>query len=190
MKLRSPYDDISKEGFAIRLISLYGQSSMSEHACRTFGQLPELKCTRTVKSFNALLSACADSRNFDKADQIFRELPSRLSITPDLFSYNIMIRALCDRGSLDSALSFLDEMEKNGVGPNLITFNTLLNAFYGITGFLMASLLSLLPKHLMRIAGVPKLTVNVSAHLVNWVCVLFPFENLVNFTFSLLMLFL
>ncbi|XP_010241042.1 PREDICTED: pentatricopeptide repeat-containing protein At3g13160, mitochondrial-like [Nelumbo nucifera] len=129
------YADISKEGFAVRLISLYGQSGMSEHACRMFDQLPELKCTRTVKSFNALLSACADSRNFDKVDQIFRELPSRLSITPDLFSYNIMVRALCDRGSLDSALSFLDEMEKNGVSPNLITFNTLLNAFYGDNRF-------------------------------------------------------
>ncbi|XP_034680419.1 pentatricopeptide repeat-containing protein At1g55890, mitochondrial-like [Vitis riparia] len=33
-------------------------------------------------------------------------------------------------GSLDSALSVLDEMEKVGLEPDLITFNTLPNAFY------------------------------------------------------------
>ncbi|XP_043688319.1 pentatricopeptide repeat-containing protein At1g55890, mitochondrial-like [Telopea speciosissima] len=124
------YDDIGKEGFAIRLISLYGKSGMFDKASQTFDQLPELKCQRTVKSFNALLTACVDTKNFDKAEPLFRELPSSLSIKPDVYSYNIMIRAYCEMGSLDSALAFLDEMEKNGVTPNLVTFNTLLNAFY------------------------------------------------------------
>ncbi|XP_043724529.1 pentatricopeptide repeat-containing protein At1g55890, mitochondrial-like [Telopea speciosissima] len=124
------YDDICSEGFAIRLISLYGKSGMFNQASQTFDQLPELKCQRTVKSFNALLTACVDSKNFDKAEPLFRELPSSLSIQPDLYSYNIMIRAYCEMGSLDSALSVLDEMEKSGVSPNLITFNILLNAFY------------------------------------------------------------
>ncbi|XP_042518146.1 pentatricopeptide repeat-containing protein At1g55890, mitochondrial-like [Macadamia integrifolia] len=124
------YNDISKEGFAVRLISLYGKSGMFDKASQTFDQLPELKCERTVKSFNALLTACVDTKNFDKVEPLFRELLSSLSIQPDIYSYNIMIHAYCEMGSLDSALKFLDEMEKNGVTPNLVTFNTLLNTFY------------------------------------------------------------
>ncbi|KAJ4977130.1 hypothetical protein NE237_002236 [Protea cynaroides] len=124
------YDDISREGFAIRLIALYGKSGMFDKASQTFDQLPDLKCPRTVKSFNALLSACVDTKNFDKAEPLFRELPSSLSVKPDIYSYNIMIRAYCEMGSLDSALLILDEMEKNELTPNLVTFNTLMNAFY------------------------------------------------------------
>ncbi|KAF8409444.1 hypothetical protein HHK36_005520 [Tetracentron sinense] len=125
------YKSISSEGFAIRLISLYGKSGMFDNASKTFDQLPELKCERTVKSFNALLSACVDSKNFDKVEKLFRELPSNLSINPDIVSYNIVIQAFCEMGSLDSALSMLDEMESNGVSPTLITFNILLNALHG-----------------------------------------------------------
>ncbi|XP_042486654.1 pentatricopeptide repeat-containing protein At1g55890, mitochondrial-like [Macadamia integrifolia] len=124
------YNDICSEGFAIRLISLYGKSGMFNQASQTFNQLPELKCPRTVKSFNALLSACVDTKNYEKAEPLFRELPSSLSIEPNLYSYNIMIRVYCEMGSLDSAISVLDEMEKSGVSPSLITFNFLLNGFY------------------------------------------------------------
>ncbi|XP_043699250.1 pentatricopeptide repeat-containing protein At1g55890, mitochondrial-like [Telopea speciosissima] len=124
------YSDISKEGFAVRIISLYGKSGMFDHASKTFDQLPELKCPRTVMAFNALLTASIDCKNFDEADRIFRELQPSLSISPNNFTYNIMIRAFCEMGRFDSALRMLDEMEKNGVEPNMITFNTLLKALY------------------------------------------------------------
>ncbi|KAJ4982319.1 hypothetical protein NE237_033156 [Protea cynaroides] len=78
-------DDISKEGFAIRIISLYGKSGMFDQAYQTFDQLPEPKCQRTVKSFDALLTACVDTSTFDKAELLFCELPSCLSIQPNLY---------------------------------------------------------------------------------------------------------
>ncbi|XP_042497615.1 pentatricopeptide repeat-containing protein At1g55890, mitochondrial-like [Macadamia integrifolia] len=124
------YNDISKEGFAVRLISLYGKSGMFDHASKTFDQMPELKCPRTVMSFNALLTACVDSKNFLKADRYFRVLPPSLSVIPNRFTYNIMIRAFCEMGQFDFAIRMLDEMERNEVEPDMITFNTLLKALY------------------------------------------------------------
>ncbi|KAA8519936.1 hypothetical protein F0562_014154 [Nyssa sinensis] len=129
------YRDISKEGFAVRLISLYGKSGMFDHASKVFDEMPKHECDRTVKSFNALLGACVYSKKFDKADGYFRELPEKLSIKPDVVSYNTLIKAFCEMGSLDSAVSMVDEMEKNGVDPDLITFNTLLDVFYGNNRF-------------------------------------------------------
>ncbi|THG19695.1 pentatricopeptide repeat-containing protein At1g55890, mitochondrial-like [Camellia sinensis] len=125
------YRDISKEGFAVRLISLYGKSGMFDQASKVFDEMPDYKCDRTVKSFNALLGACVNSRKFDKVDGFFRELPETLAVKPDVVSYNTVIKAFCEMGSLDSAVSMVDEMEKNGLEPDLITFNTLLDAFYG-----------------------------------------------------------
>ncbi|CAK9135460.1 unnamed protein product [Ilex paraguariensis] len=127
--------DISKEGFAVRLISLYGKSGMFDNACKVFDEMPELQCDRTVKSLNALLGACVNARKFEKVDGLFKELPGKLKVKPDAVSYNTLIKAFCEMGSLDSALTTVDEMEKNGLNPDLITFNTLLDAFYGNNRF-------------------------------------------------------
>uniref|UniRef100_A0A5B7BJW6 Pentatricopeptide repeat-containing protein n=1 Tax=Davidia involucrata TaxID=16924 RepID=A0A5B7BJW6_DAVIN len=124
------YMDISKEGFAVRLISLYGKSGMLDHALKVFDEMPEHNCDRTVKSFNALLGACVSSKKFDKVDEYFRELPEKLSVKPDVVSYNTLIKAFSEMGSLDSAVLMVDEMEKNGLDPDLITFNTILDVFY------------------------------------------------------------
>ncbi|KAL6333822.1 hypothetical protein AAG906_029008 [Vitis piasezkii] len=124
------YNEISTEVFAVRLMTLYGKAGMFEHAHKLFDEMPKLNCERTVVSFNALLSVCVNSKKFDKIDGFFQELPGNLGIVPDVVSYNIIVNAFCEMGSLDSALSVLDEMEKVGLEPDLITFNTLLNAFY------------------------------------------------------------
>uniref|UniRef100_A0A6I9RJ00 Pentatricopeptide repeat-containing protein At1g55890, mitochondrial n=1 Tax=Elaeis guineensis var. tenera TaxID=51953 RepID=A0A6I9RJ00_ELAGV len=50
---------IAREGFDVRLISLYGKAGMPANAAASFHQLPALGCSRSVMSFNALLSACA-----------------------------------------------------------------------------------------------------------------------------------
>lgn len=130
LEAQKKYPDISNEGFAIRLISLYGKAGMFDHAHKVFEEMPDLNCARTTKSFNALLAACVNAKKFDKVDELFRGLPQKVSIEVDLFSYNIVINAYCEMGSLDTALLMLDELEKNGLKPDLVTFNTLLNGFY------------------------------------------------------------
>ncbi|XP_059623743.1 small ribosomal subunit protein mS78 (rPPR3a)-like [Cornus florida] len=129
------YSNISREEFNGRLISLYGKSGMFDHASKVFDEMPDHKCDRTVRSFNALLGACVNSKKFDKITGFFHELPEKLSIKPNVVSYNIMIKAFCEMGTLDSAISMLDEMEKNGLDPDVITFNTLLDTFYGRNRF-------------------------------------------------------
>ncbi|TYI23135.1 hypothetical protein ES332_A06G143100v1 [Gossypium tomentosum] len=116
------YQDISKEGFAARLIHLYGKSGMFEQAYKVFDEMPN----RGLLSFNALMGACVNAKKFDKVNGFFKELPEKLSVEPDLVSYNTVIKAFCEMGSLDSARLMLDEMEKKGVQPDVITFNTLL----------------------------------------------------------------
>ncbi|WOL04909.1 hypothetical protein Cni_G13632 [Canna indica] len=127
--------NFTREGFGVRLIALYGKAAMPAHAAATFRQLPALGSPRTVKSFNALLTAYAESADFDGLNASFREIPAAdPSITPDLISYNILVRALCQKGDLDAALGTVDLMETNGMCPNLITFNTLLFSFYEKNG--------------------------------------------------------
>lgn len=127
--------DLSKEGFSIRLITLYGKSGLFENAQKVFDEMPERNCKRTVKSMNALLGACVNSGKFDEIEGLFRELQEKLKVKPDVVSYNTVIKGLCEMRELDKSVSMVDEMEKNGLKPDLITFNTLLDAIYSNSKF-------------------------------------------------------
>ncbi|CAN1222187.1 Pentatricopeptide repeat-containing protein At3g13160, mitochondrial [Linum grandiflorum] len=120
------YPDMKKEGFNVRLIRLYGDAGMFEHARKLFDEMPE-RCERTVLSFNALLAAAVHSRKYDIANELFKELPEELGIRPDVFSHNIVMKGLCEVGELNSAALLMDRMDCE---PNVVTFNTLLDGFY------------------------------------------------------------
>lgn len=122
---------ISRESFAVRIIYLYGKAGMFDHAHHLFDELPERKCQRGAKSFNALLGAAVNAEKFDKAYELFREIPTKLSIKPDGDCYSTAANALCKLGLFNEAVLLLDEMEENGLKPNVVLFNTLIGAFYG-----------------------------------------------------------
>ncbi|KAK9681671.1 hypothetical protein RND81_10G019200 [Saponaria officinalis] len=136
LETHKTFKEITGEGYAVRIICLYGNAGMFDHAHKLFDEMPELKCERTVMSFNALLSAGVKSKRFSEVYEIFREYPSKLSIAVDVVSYNTVIHAVCEMGSLSEAMSLLDEMKTNGLRPSVITYNTLLDAFYKKRGFL------------------------------------------------------
>ncbi|XP_010462452.1 PREDICTED: pentatricopeptide repeat-containing protein At1g55890, mitochondrial [Camelina sativa] len=124
------YRDMSKEGFAARIISLYGKAGLFEKAQKVFDEMPDGNCKRSVLSFNALLSAYGLSKKFDLVEELFNELPGKLSIKPDIVSYNTLIKALCEKGSLPEAVALLDEIENKGLKPDIVTFNTILLSSY------------------------------------------------------------
>ena len=65
-----PFIEASREGFAVRLIRIYGRASMPSHAAATFLDLPPRH--KSVTAFNALLAAYVDSGDFDKLVAAFQ----------------------------------------------------------------------------------------------------------------------
>ncbi|XP_059282187.1 small ribosomal subunit protein mS79 (rPPR3b)-like [Lycium ferocissimum] len=118
--------DITKENFNVRLVSLYGKCGLFENAQKVFDEMPD----RSLKSVNAILSACVNSKKYDKLESLFQELPEKLKVKPDVVTYNIMIKGLCEKGEFDKVVVLVDEIEKNGLKHDLVTFNTILGAFY------------------------------------------------------------
>ncbi|KAL5975809.1 hypothetical protein ACLOJK_020137 [Asimina triloba] len=119
-----------REGFVIRIIMLYGKAGMSNHAIKTFQDMHLFGCCRTVKSFNAALKVLSLTHNFDLIRSFFVEIPVQYGISADIFSFNLIIKAFCEMGHLDSAYLIMVEMEKLGVKPDVITYTTLISAFY------------------------------------------------------------
>lgn len=119
-----------REGFIVRIIMLYGKAGMTENAIRTFYDMHLYGCRRTVKSFNAALRVLTQLHDLRAIEDFVREVPSKFDIQLDIFSVNIVVKAFCDMGDLDKAYLIMVEMGKMGISPDVITYTTLMSAFY------------------------------------------------------------
>ncbi|KAF8109375.1 hypothetical protein N665_0097s0029 [Sinapis alba] len=93
------------------------------HLAKAYGFMPG------VLSYNAVLDATIRTkRNISFAENVFKEM-LETQVSPNVFTYNILIRGFCSAGNLDAALQFFDKMEKKGCLPNVVTYNTLIDGY-------------------------------------------------------------
>ncbi|XP_023524622.1 pentatricopeptide repeat-containing protein At1g80150, mitochondrial-like [Cucurbita pepo subsp. pepo] len=119
-----------REGFIIRIIMLYGKAEMIKHAVDTFYDMHLYGCHRTVKSFNAVLKVMMKTRDLGALEAFLRETPEKFNIELDIISVNIVVKGFCDMGILNRAYLLMLEMEKLGIRPDVVTYTTLISAFY------------------------------------------------------------
>ncbi|XP_042418800.1 pentatricopeptide repeat-containing protein At1g80150, mitochondrial-like [Zingiber officinale] len=119
-----------REGFIVRIIMLYGKARMPDHALQTFRQMHLFSCPRTVKSFNAILKVLSQACKYQDAQMLLDECATKYGIALDEISYNITIKLMCEMGDLDSAYLIMVEMEKAGLKADVVTYTTLISAFY------------------------------------------------------------
>jgi pentatricopeptide repeat protein len=98
---------------------------------KLFLSLPSFNSRPSVRSFNALLHSLVSARRLRLAAALFRAARSKLYITPNLVSCNILLKGLAGIGGLDAALKVLDEMTGWGIVPDVVTYTTILSAYCG-----------------------------------------------------------
>ncbi|CAL1376658.1 unnamed protein product [Linum trigynum] len=121
---------IKQEPFLATLIRSYGLAGMFDNALSTYNQMDKLGTRRSSISFNALLSACNQSKRFDQVPILFSDIPSKYGVRPDKISYGILVKSYCESGKPEKGLEILREMEDKGVEVTAITFTTILNWLY------------------------------------------------------------
>ncbi|KAF5202935.1 Pentatricopeptide repeat-containing protein [Thalictrum thalictroides] len=82
-----------------------------------------------VLSYNSVLDVMFKSKDWVyKAEEFYGEL-IKSQISPNVFTFNVMIQGFCREKKLDKALGFYNEMEKMGCLPNVVTFNTIVDSY-------------------------------------------------------------
>nr|XP_043632872.1 pentatricopeptide repeat-containing protein At4g36680, mitochondrial [Erigeron canadensis] len=121
---------VTDEGFLSSLIRSYGIAGMFDNALKTYTQMEITKTPRSALSFNALLTACVNSKKFDNAPQLFDEMPVKYGFKPDDYSYGILVKSYCDAGKPEKGMEKLKEMDEMGVKVSGVTYTSIIHSLY------------------------------------------------------------
>ncbi|CAH2051739.1 unnamed protein product [Thlaspi arvense] len=79
-----------------------------------------------LQTYNPILSwMCSEGR----ASEVLKEM-KELGLVPNSVSYNILIRGCSNKGDLETAFAYRDEMMKEGFTPTFYTYNTLIHGLF------------------------------------------------------------
>ncbi|RWR90458.1 pentatricopeptide repeat-containing protein, mitochondrial-like protein [Cinnamomum micranthum f. kanehirae] len=122
--------NFTQEPLISTLIIAYGRAGLPSGAIHTFRDMDRLGTSRSVVSFNALLTAWCEAKKFNQVPKLFAQTTKDYGIAPDKVSYGILIKSLCQLGRLEKAISILNEMGEKGIGVTTPAYTTILDSLY------------------------------------------------------------
>ncbi|CAH2072613.1 unnamed protein product [Thlaspi arvense] len=129
-ELRKSYPPIRcGENLFIDLLRNYGLAGRYETSVRIFLRIPDYGVKRSVRSLNTLLNVLIQNKRFDLVHAMFKNSKESFGITPNIFTCNLLVKALCKKNDIESAYKVLDEIPSMGLVPNLVTYTTILGGY-------------------------------------------------------------
>ncbi|KAH7521265.1 hypothetical protein FEM48_Zijuj07G0014700 [Ziziphus jujuba var. spinosa] len=107
----------------IRNYSLAGRPKLS---LETFICIEFFGVQRCVRSLNTLLNALVQKESYVLVHLVFVNCEKSFGVVPNVFTSNILIKALCNSINIDGALKLLDEMPTMGMVPNVVTYTIIM----------------------------------------------------------------
>nr|KJB72046.1 hypothetical protein B456_011G155600 [Gossypium raimondii] len=86
-------------------------------------------CTEKERYFSCYIG------KWDEAKRLLADTVNK-GISPDVYIVNALVSALCKDGKIQEAISVFDLMTQRGIRPDVITYTTLIHAFYSIIDIL------------------------------------------------------
>ncbi|XP_059660280.1 pentatricopeptide repeat-containing protein At5g48730, chloroplastic [Cornus florida] len=116
-------------GMYIKLIVMLGKCKQPVKAHSLFHDMIDEGCVVNHESYTALLSAYSRSGLLDKAFSLLEEMKNTPDCKPDVFTYSILIKSCLQVFAFNKVQTLLSDMALQGIKPNTITYNTLIDAY-------------------------------------------------------------
>lgn len=108
------------------IIRIYGDAQLPEKALNTFYSIPKFNTKLLPKHLNITLEVLvAHPSCIQTAFDLFKSA-HRLGISPNVTSYNILIRAFCFNDNLSIAYSLFNQMFKRDIVPDIESYRILM----------------------------------------------------------------
>lgn len=116
-------------GIYIKLIVMLGKCKQPEKAHSLFQAMIDEGCVVNHESYTALLSAYSRSDHLNKAFSLLEQMKNTSNCQPDVFTYSILLKSCLQVYAFDKVQNLLSDMASQGIKPNTITYNTLIDAY-------------------------------------------------------------
>ncbi|KAG7533441.1 Pentatricopeptide repeat [Arabidopsis thaliana x Arabidopsis arenosa] len=116
-------------GIYVKLIVMLGKCKQPEKAHELFQEMINEGCVVNHEVYTALLSAYSRSGRFDAAFTLLERMKSSHNCQPDVHTYSILIKSFLQVFAFDKVHDLLSDMRRQGIRPNTITYNTLIDAY-------------------------------------------------------------
>ncbi|KAH7576357.1 hypothetical protein JRO89_XS01G0044100 [Xanthoceras sorbifolium] len=116
-------------GVYIKLIVMLGKCKKPEKAHELFQAMIDEGCEVNHQAYTALVSAYGRSGLFNKAFSLLEEMKNIPNCHPDVNTYSILIKSCLQVYAFDKVRGLLADMSTQGIRPNTVTYNTLIDAY-------------------------------------------------------------
>ncbi|KAF3950759.1 hypothetical protein ACB098_12G178600 [Castanea mollissima] len=116
-------------GVYIKLIVMLGKCKQPQKADELFQAMIDEGCVVNHEAYTALLSAYGRSGLFDKAFSLLEQMKNTPDCQPDVQTYSILIKSCLEYYAFDKVQALLSDMATQGIRPNTVTYNTLIDAY-------------------------------------------------------------
>lgn len=116
-------------GVYIKLIVMLGKCKQPQKADELFQAMIAEGCVVNHEAYTALLSAYGRSGLFDKAFSLLEQMKNTPDCQPDVQTYSILIKSCLEYYAFDKVQALLSDMTAQGIRPNTVTYNTLIDAY-------------------------------------------------------------
>lgn len=116
-------------GIYVKLIVMLGKCKQPEKAHQLFQEMISEGCVVNHEVYTALLSAYSRSGRFDAAFTLLERMKTSHNCQPDVHTYSILIKSFLQVFAFDKVKALLSDMRSQGIRPNTITYNTLIDAY-------------------------------------------------------------
>lgn len=108
------------------IICIYGEAQLPEKALNTFYSIPKFNTKPLPKHLNLILEVLVAYPNFIRPAFDLFKLAHSLGISPNVTSYNILMRAFCLSDNLSIAYTLFNQMFKRDIVPDIESYRILM----------------------------------------------------------------
>lgn len=109
------------------LMRNFSRAGLFQESIKLFTTMKSHGVSPSVVTFNSLLTILLKRGRTNMAKNVYDEMLGTYGVTPDTYTFNILIRGFCMNGMVEEGFTIFKDMSRFGCEPDVITYNTLVD---------------------------------------------------------------